>query len=188
MNEQRVLEIFKETGVLHEGHFMLTSGRHSDKYMQCARLFQRADLAQELCEDLAKKLPEADVVIGPAVGAIQMAYEVSRHKNCRNIFAERENGKFTLRRSFTIEPGERVVVVEDAVTTGGSVMEVIGLVREHGGILAGVGCIVDRSGGKVDFGVPFSSVLSLDIVSWEQDDCPLCKNGVSITKPGSRNR
>lgn len=187
MTQEKALEIFKETGVLLEGHFRLTSGRHSDRYMQCAKVFQYARHAEELCAALAGQFDRVDVVIGPAVGAIQMAYEVSRHiEGSRNIFAEREDGKFTLRRGFEIKPGERVLVVEDNITTGGSVIEVIELVRSLGGDIIGVGSLVDRSGGKADFGVPFNPVVRVDIPSWEAENCPLCALDIPCVKPGSR--
>ena len=185
--QQRAMEIFTETGVLLEGHFLLTSGRHSDRYMQCARVFQYADKAGELCAALAAQFNGIDVVIGPAVGAVQMAYEVSRHLGCRNLFTERDtDGKMVLRRGFALTPGERVLVVEDTVTTGGTVREVIEYVESLGGVVAGVGSIVDRSGGKVDFGVPFKAVATVDVTSWEAADCPLCKAGSVAVKPGSR--
>ncbi len=189
MTKERVMEILKEAGVLLEGHFLLTSGRHSDKYLQCAKIFQDTKYSEELCAALAEKYKDAGVelVIGPAIGAIQMSYEVSRHLGVKNIFAEREDGKMTLRRSFEITEGQRVLVVEDVVTTGGSVREVIDIVREHGGEVVGVGVVVDRTGGKIDFGVPLESVISLDVVSYEPDECPLCKENKPLVKPGSRN-
>ncbi|MBE7010230.1 MAG: orotate phosphoribosyltransferase [Ruminococcaceae bacterium] len=189
MTKERVLEILKEAGVLQEGHFLLTSGRHSEKYLQCAKIFQYTKYSEELCAALAEKYKDAGVelVIGPAIGAIQMSYEVSRHLGVKNIFAERENGEMTLRRNFEITPGQRVLVVEDVVTTGGSVREVIDIVKKHGGEVVGVGVVVDRTGGKIDFGVPLESVISLDVVSYEPDDCPLCREGKPLVKPGSRN-
>jgi orotate phosphoribosyltransferase len=125
-------------------------------------------------------------VAGPALGGIIMAYEIARALGVRNIFAERENGIMTFRRGFAVSPGERVLVVEDVVTTGGSAKEVAVLVREAGGLVAGVGAIVDRSGGTADFGAPFHPLLSVDAASWPADDCPLCREGVPIIKPGSR--
>ncbi len=189
MNQDQALNIFREAGVLLEGHFKLTSGRHSNKYMQCAKVFQKTTYAEPLCKSLAEQFEgvEIDAVIGPAIGAIQMAYEVSRHIGCRNIFAEREEGVFALRRGFSISQGERLLVVEDAVTTGGSVKEVIELVKKLGGVVVGVGALVDRSGGKADFGTAFKSVVRVDIESWEADACPLCKDGIPCVKPGSRN-
>ena len=182
------MEVLKEAGVLQEGHFLLTSGRHSDKYMQCAKIFQHAKYSEELCAALAEKFQDkgVELVIGPAIGAIQMSYEVSRHLGVKNIFAERENGEMTLRRGFTIEPGQKVLVVEDVVTTGGSVREVIDIVRKHGGEVVGLGVVVDRTGGKIDFGVPLESVISMEVISYEADECPLCKEGLPLVKPGSR--
>lgn len=187
MTKEEILTIFRETGVMLEGHFLLTSGRHSDKYMQCARLFQYPDIAEKFARELAGKFENVDLVAGPALGGIIIAYEVSRHLNVQNVFAERENGHMTLRRGFELPRGARVLVVEDVVTTGGSVKEVMALVRSLGGEIAGVGSVVDRSDGKVDFGVPFNAVLSMEVVSWEADDCPLCREGWPLVKPGSRN-
>jgi orotate phosphoribosyltransferase len=187
MTREEILTIFRETGVMLEGHFLLTSGRHSDKYMQCARLFQYPDIAEKFAKELAGKFSGVDLVAGPALGGIIIAYEVSRHLNVRNVFAERDNGQMTLRRGFEIPKGARVLVVEDVVTTGGSVREVMELVRSLGGEVAGVGSIVDRSDGKVDFGVPFAAVLSMEVVSWVPDQCPLCHDGWPLVKPGSRN-
>ena len=189
ITKDRVLEILKEADVLQEGHCLLTSGRHSDKYLQCAKIFQYTKYSEELCAALAEKFADkgVELVIGPAIGAIQMSYEVSRHLGVKNIFAERENGAMTLRRNFTIEPGQKVLVVEDVVTTGGSVREVMDIVRSHGGEVVGLGVIVDRTGGKIDFGVPLESVISMEVLSYEATDCPLCKQGLPLVKPGSRN-
>lgn len=187
MTREEILQIFRETGVMLEGHFLLTSGRHSDKYMQCARLFQYPDVAEKFAKELAGKFSGVDLVAGPAIGGIILAYEVSRQMGVRNVFAERDNGIMTLRRGFEIPQGARVLVVEDVVTTGGSVREVMGLVRQLGGEIAGVGSIVDRSDGKVDFGVPFEAVLPMEVVSWEADKCPLCRERWPLVKPGSRN-
>lgn len=189
MTRERVMEILKEAGVLLNGHFLLTSGRHSDKYLQCAKIFQNAKYSEELCGSLAELYKDSniDVVIGPAIGAILISYEVARQLGVPNIFAERDaDGKMALRRSFTIEEGQRVLVVEDVVTTGGSVREVIDLVKENGGIVAGVGSIIDRTAGKVDFGVPYKAVLPIEVESFEADECPLCKQGLPVVKPGSR--
>jgi orotate phosphoribosyltransferase len=185
---ERVLEILKDVGALLEGHFLLTSGRHSEKYLQCAKIFQYAKYAEELCADLAARFAEfgAEVVVGPAVGAIQMSYEVSRTLGVKNLFAERENGEMTLRRGFSIEKGQKVLVVEDVTTTGGTVREILDLVRRHGGEPVGVGLVVDRSGGKIDFGVPIKSVISLEVESFAPESCPVCKTGKPLVKPGSR--
>lgn len=188
MTNQEITEMLKEAGVLLEGHFLLTSGRHSDKYMQCAKIFQDAKYSVPLCAELVEKYKNdgIEVVIGPAIGAIQMAYEVGKQLGVKNIFAERVDGKMTLRRGFTIEKGQKVLVVEDVVTTGGSVREVVELVKENGGIVAGIGSIVDRTGGKIDFGVPYKSAFSMDITSYEADECPICNSGLPLVKPGSR--
>jgi len=190
LSNERVTEILKEAGVLLEGHFLLTSGRHSNRYLQCAKIFRNTKYSEELCSALAELYKDYDIqlVIGPAMGAVQMAYEVSRHLKTENFFTERdENGAMALRRGFSIEPGCRVLVVEDVVTTGGSVREVIELVKKAGGVVAGVGSIVDRTGGAIDFGVPFKAVYSAEVISWEADNCPLCKEGnAELIKPGSR--
>lgn len=190
LTNERITEILKEAGVLLEGHFLLTSGRHSNRYLQCAKIFRNTKYSEELCAALAEKYKDDNVelVIGPAMGAVQMAYEVSRNFGCENFFTERdENGKMQLRRGFSINPGQRVLIVEDVVTTGGSVREVIELVKNNGGNIVGVGSIVDRTDGKIDFGVPFRAVYSADVQSWESDECPLCKEGkFELVKPGSR--
>lgn len=192
ITRERVTEILKEAGVLMEGHFLLTSGKHSNKYLQCAKIFRNTKYSEELCAALAEQYKDDNVelVIGPAMGAVQMSYEVSRHLNVENFFTERdENGDMQLRRGFTISEGQRVLVVEDVVTTGGSVKEVIKLVTELGGKVIGVGSIVDRSAGKVDFGVPFKSVYPVEVEAYEAEDCPLCKEGkLPLVKPGSRKK
>ncbi len=190
LTQEQILTIMKEAGVLLEGHFRLTSGRHSNKYLQCARIFRNTRYSEALCGDLAEKFSDkgVELVIGPALGAVQMAYEVSRSLGCENFFAERENGVMTLRRGFQIRPGQKVLVVEDVITTGGSVREVLELVKQAGGEAVGVGCIVDRTGGKVEFGVPLSAVISMEVESWEADQCPLCAAGMGEPyKPGSRS-
>ena len=189
MTKEEIISMLKEANVLLEGHFLLTSGRHSDKYMQCAKIFQDAKYSVPLCAELVKQYKDdnVEVVIGPAIGAIQMSYEVGKQLGVRNIFAERDgDGKMTLRRGFTIEKGQRVLIVEDVVTTGGSVREVIDLVKECGGDIVGVGSIVDRTGGKIDFGVTYKSAFAMDITSYEADECPICKTGAPLVKPGSR--
>ncbi|HZK25146.1 MAG TPA: orotate phosphoribosyltransferase [Oscillospiraceae bacterium] len=189
ISKERVLDVLQKTGVLLEGHFLLTSGRHSDRYLQCARVFQYPDYAEEFCQALAAMFKEeqVDVCIGPALGGVVIAYETARACKTRGIFAERDQaGLMTLRRGFSIEAGERVLVLEDVVTTGGSVREVIALIRELGGNVVGVASIVDRSNGKVDFGVPYQALIRLDVASYDAEDCPLCKQGTPAVKPGSR--
>ncbi len=189
MTREEKINLLEEAHVLQTGHFRLTSGRHSDKYMQCARVFEDAKYSEAICADIAEAFKDKNVelVVGPAVGGIIISYEVSRQLGVRNIFAERENGVMTLRRGFGIEPGTRVLVVEDTITTGGSVKEVIALVKEKGGEVIGVGSVVDRSNGTVDFGVPLHAAVSMEVVSYEEADCPLCKQGLPIVKPGSRS-
>lgn len=188
LTKEEVLKILKDKEAMLEGHFLLTSGRHSDRYMQCAKLFQYPDVSELICKQLAEKFADnqIDLVVGPAIGGIIIAYEMARQLGVKNIFAERENGRMTLRRGFVVEKGQRVLVCEDVVTTGGSVREVIELVQAQGAEVVGVGSVVDRSNGKVDFGVPFQAVLSMEVVSYEPDHCPICATGMPCVKPGSR--
>ncbi len=189
LTNEQILDVFKKTeGILH-GHFLLTSGRHSDTYMQCAKLFVHPEESAYLCGALSEQLKEfkADAVVSPAVGGIIMGYEVARQLGVKNFFAEREGGGMTLRRGFALEKGMRVIVVEDVVTTGGSVKEVIELCRAAGAEVTAVASVVDRSGGKVDFGVPYRALLSMEVKSYEADECPLCREGkIPVVKPGSR--
>ena len=188
MKEQELVELFKERGALLEGHFRLTSGLHSNRYVQCARVLMYPDLAEKLGQRIADKFRDLDpdLVVGPAIGGIVIAQEVWRALGVRAIFSEREEGKMTLRRGFEIEKGERVLVVEDVVTTGGSTKEVINMVEGYGGVVVGVGSLVDRHSGELDFGVPFHPLLKLDIETYAPDDCPLCREGIPVVKPGSR--
>ena len=190
MKIEEIMQIFSQTGALMEGHFILTSGRHSNRYMQCARVLQYPDHTETLARIIAGHYRDEhiDVVVAPAVGGILVAYEVARQLGVKAIFCERQEGRMMLRRGFTIEPGQRVLVVEDVITTGGSVQEVIDVVREWQGDVVGVGVLVDRSGGKVDFGIRTEAVLTLDIESFPADDCPLCREGkLPAVKPGSRS-
>ena len=160
-----IINIFKEKEVLLSGHFLLTSGRHAANYMQCAKLLQYPDIAGKLCSQLAGYFADSgvSVVAGPATGAIIIAYEVARALGVRSIFTERENGIMSLRRGFNVSADDKVLVVEDVITTGGSVREVIDLMREKGASVVGAGVWVDRSAGKIDFGVPLRSLISLEI-------------------------
>jgi len=182
------MAILEQTGVLKRGHFLLTSGLHSDQYLQCALLLQYPWHAEKVCRALAAPFfgQSIDVVIGPAIGGIVVAYETARALGARYMHAEREAGVMTLRRGYRLQPGERVLVVEDVVTTGGSVKEVIRLVQEAGSQLVGVASIVDRSGGQVDFGVPFHPFIRLNVATYDPHDCPLCRQGLPVEKPGSR--
>ena len=187
MTRDEVLSILKQADVLLEGHFVLASGKHSEKYMQCAKIFRNTKYAAPLCAELAAKFADdkIDVVVGPAMGAVQMAYEVSRHLGCENFFTERdENGDMQLRRGFTITKGMRVLLVEDVITTGGTVMKVGDMITDMGGVVVGLGSIVDRLGGK-QLPIRYESVIKVDIQAYEPSDCPACKQGIPIVKPGS---
>lgn len=187
MNSEQVMELFRRTGVLLEGHFKLTSGRHSPMFLQCSQVMQYPHEAEPLAAALAERVKglRVDAVIGPAMGGIVLSYEIGRQLGTKAIFAERQDGTMTLRRGFSIKPGHRYLVVEDAVSTGGSVREVMDVVCEHGAEVAGVGVLVDRSAGKVDFGVPTLAMLTLEVPSYPPDDCPLCRQGVPLTLPKS---
>ncbi|TYP52485.1 orotate phosphoribosyltransferase [Thermosediminibacter litoriperuensis] len=189
MTQEQIRKLFTETGVLQTGHFILTSGRHSSKYLQCARLLQYPTAAEKACRELAQNFKDMEVqtVIGPALGGIIVSYEVARALDARALFAERENGRMVLRRGFALKPGERVLVVEDVVTTGGSVKEVSEFVKSCGAEVLAVGALVDRSGGKVDFGVPSRYLLNLEVESYLPEECPLCAQGIPAEKPGSRS-
>ncbi len=184
----RVLEIFEKTGVLLEGHFLLTSGRHSKQYLQCAQVLQYPEYTEELCSLLIEPYKDKgiELVVGPAMGGIIIAYEAARNLGCRTVFAERENGKMALRRGFEVSKGEKILIVEDVITTGGSVKEVIDLTVKEGAEVVGVSSFVDRSEGKADLGKPFTSLISFNIETYSPQNCPLCEKGVPAVKPGSR--
>jgi orotate phosphoribosyltransferase len=187
MNE--VVELFRKTGALLNGHFILRSGLHSRQFFQCALLLQDATVAAYVCGLLAEKLQgyAAATVISPAVGGIIVGQEVARHLRKRHIFAEKDgSGGLVLRRGFTIAAGEKFLVAEDVVTRGGRVQETIHIVREHGGVVAAIGAIVDRSGGSLpDFGCPFISLLSMNIETFEADKLPPDLVQIPAVKPGS---
>lgn len=184
----QIYNLFIESEALLEGHFRLTSGRHSDRYVQCARVLMEPKYTEALCSHLAESFREdkVDLVVGPAMGGIVISYEMARQLGVPSLFTERVDGKMTLRRNFMIQPGQRVLVVEDVVTTGGSVKEVVDIVETAGGVVVGIALLVDRSNGKVDLGHRIEACLSMDVQSWEEEDCPLCKAGKPVVKPGSR--
>lgn len=186
--KDQILQIFKETNALLEGHFVLTSGLHSPHYFQCAKVLQYPKYLHLLAGDIAKhyEYSEVEVVVSPAVGGIVVGTEVGRVLGVRTIFAERENGAMKLRRGFGLQKGERVLVVEDVVTTGGSVDEVCRLVTEADAKLVGIGCIVDRSNGKAKFDAKFYSVMEMDVQTYPADAIPASLAAVPISKPGSR--
>jgi len=190
MNQEEIMNKFEKTGAILKGHFKLTSGVHSDSYIQCAQVMQYPDFIHNLCSELGKKFKgeNIDVIVGPAMGAIIMSHVMAMVLGpwVRAIFTERENGKMTLRRSFEIKKGEKVLVVEDVTTTGSSARKVIDIVKSRQAEVVGVGALIDRSGGKVDFGIRYEKLLTIKMNTYEPDNCPLCKKGIPITKPGSR--
>ncbi|MBI4278712.1 MAG: orotate phosphoribosyltransferase [Armatimonadetes bacterium] len=189
MTPDEALALFQRTGVAQEGHFLLASGMHSGRYLQCAQLLQYPDLAALACGVLAARFRDAavEVVVGAALGGIIVAHEVGRALGTRAIFAERVEGAMTLRRGFAIRPGERVLVVEDVLTTGGSAREVVRLAQGAGGAVMGVAALVDRSGGRADVGgVPVEALLTLQVETYPPDACPLCRQGMPLTKPGTK--
>ena len=187
MTEAEVKEIFVAAGAIMEGHFLLTSGLHSPMYVEKFNVLQHPESTEKLCKALAEqfKNDKIQTVVGPMTGGILLAHEVGKALGTRAIFTERENGRMTFRRGFALEKGERVLIVEDIVTTGGSVKEVIDVVRENGGVPVAVGMLVDRSGGKVNFGdVPYYALLHLDVTTYDPKHCPLCEKGTPMTKRG----
>ncbi|MEI6072164.1 MAG: orotate phosphoribosyltransferase [Verrucomicrobiae bacterium] len=188
MNE--VLDLFRQTGALLQGHFILRSGLHSREFFQCALLLQDAAIAARVCGWLADKLGkfEASNVISPAVGGIIVGQEVARHLGKRHIFAEKDGaGGLVIRRGFAIRPGEKFLVAEDVVTRGGRVQETIQIVRDHGGIVSAAGSIVDRSGGSLpDFGCPFVSLVRMNVETFDPANIPADLQGIPAIKPGSK--
>ena len=183
-----VLDIFKKTGALMEGHFILTSGMHSNTYFQCAKVFQYPWYGEKLCKDIANNFKDEkiDVVVSPAVGGIVVGQEIARLLGVRSLFTERVEGKMTLRRGFAISKEERILVSEDVTTTGGSVKEVIDVIENGGGKVICVTAVVDRSGGKAQFGVPYFSLFQMEVKNYSPEECPMCKEGGLPVKPGSR--
>jgi orotate phosphoribosyltransferase len=187
-----IRDIFVRSGALLDGHFLLTSGNHSNQYFQCAKVLQYPEYAEKLCAVIAERFrnESIDVVVAPAIGGIVVGQEVARQLGVRSIFTERKSDAMLLRRGFSIQSGERVLVCEDVVTTGGSVFEVIDIVGQYGGVLAGAGCIVDRSGGTVRFPVadPAHQIAcyTTKAVTYPPDECPMCAEGSAPVKPGSR--
>ncbi|HSW49823.1 MAG TPA: orotate phosphoribosyltransferase [Bryobacteraceae bacterium] len=191
--ETAVLELFKQTGAYLNGHFQLTSGLHSPEYLQCALVLQHAALAERLGRELAGRVreiigaAEVDVVASPAIGGLIIGHEAARALGARFVFGERaSDGRMTLRRGFTAGPGAPTVVIEDVVTTGGSTREVVDLLAASGARVLAAGSIVDRSGGQAAVGVPRVALLTLQVVAYPPDECPLCRQGLPVAKPGSR--
>jgi orotate phosphoribosyltransferase len=194
LQADETLKLFDETGAYLRGHFRLTSGLHSPEYLQCALVLQHPRHAERLGQALAARAREilapgqtVDVVASPAVGGLIIGHEAARALCARFVFAERDaQGKMTLRRGFSIKPGETAVVVEDVVTTGGSTREVVEVLQSAGANVLAAGSIIDRSGGRADVSVPRVALVTLQVVAYQPDDCPLCRDGIPVMKPGSR--
>ena len=190
MNAEQVIDQFRATGALLEGHFQLSSGLHSTVYLQCALVLQFPERAEAFGRAIAEKFQGQGIalVASPAIGGIVIGHEVARALGARFVWTEREAGQMTLRRGFTIAPGEKTLIVEDVITTGGSTRDTIEAVRRAGADVVGAASIIDRSGGSADVGVPLSSLASLRVLSVEAADCDACKLGEPVVKPGSRTQ
>lgn len=184
-----VKELLIKAGGLLNGHFCLTSGLHSDTYFQCAKLYQYPSVVEELAKRLAQKLSviEFDTIVAPAIGAVIFGYEVSRQAGKRNLFVERKDGLMQLRRGYNLDKGERVVIIEDVITTARTIFETKEALKEFGCEIAGVGCIVDRTQGKLKDEFEIYSLLQSSPKTFEPDNCPMCKEGLELVKPGSRS-
>jgi len=191
MNEKEIFDKFIEAKALLEGHFVLSSGLHSAKYIQCARVMMFPEIANQLCGQLAniisQRFETIDMVVSPAMGGVIVGYEVARQLKCPAVFFERVDGNFTLRRGFEIEKGQRCLMVEDIVTTGLSSRECISAINQNGGEVIGAACLIDRSGGTADVGVDLVSLAKMQIETFEDSEIPDWLNALPITKPGSRN-
>ena len=189
MKREEILKVLEQVGAVRTGHFELSSGRHSATYIQCALVLEHPRHAEQLGRALADLFKEHSVacVVSPALGGILVGYEVARALGVRSLFVERDrSGQMALRRGFELKPGERVLVIEDVWTTGGSTRETIGVVEEEGGLVVAAGALIDRSGGRLELNVPARALLEMDVPSFEPDDCPLCHAGGMPTRPGSR--
>jgi orotate phosphoribosyltransferase len=188
-NSRRLEKDLIKTGALLKGHFVLSSGKHSPAYVQCAKLLQYPDLCEKYAKILAGFYENSGItsVLGPALGGVVLGYEIARQAKARSIFTERDDGGvMLLRRGFEIEPGEEILVSEDVITTGKSTSEVIEVIYSHGGVIGGVCCLINRSGGGFDPGVPVKSLITMELDLYEPADCPLCRENVPSIKPGSR--
>ena len=180
------LELLEKTEGVLRGHFCLTSGLHSDIYFQCAKLYQYPEYTEKIAKYIVESLKgvEFDTIVSPAIGAVIIGYEVAKQAGKRNLFVERNNGTMQLRRGYTLKKGERVVIIEDVITTARTINETIEAIKEFEPDIVAVGCIVDRTCGKT--GLNIKSVLQIEPVTYEPENCPLCKAGIPIVKPGSR--
>jgi len=188
MTRDELLDLYRTSGALLEGHFRLTSGLHSPGYLQCALVLQHPRHAEALGRAIADRVRDLrpTVVLSPALGGVVIGQEVGRALGVRAIFAERQDGKLSLRRGFTLDAGDRVLVVEDVMTTGGSTRETMDVAKAAGGQVVGAASIVDRSGCTIRFDVPFTSLLDIALPTYDPEKCPLCKEGLPVVKPGSR--
>ena len=188
MTQEEILQIFKDAGALLEGHFILSSGLHSPHYIEKFRVLEQPKFTEILCKEIAARFinEKITVVAGPMTGGIILAYETGKQLGAKAIFTERVDGKMKFRRGFIISPRDRVLIVEDVITTGRSVKEVLEEVKATGAHVVGIGCLVDRSNGKISFEVPVKALLTLDVTSYSPDICPLCKSGSTAVKPGSK--
>lgn len=191
MTEQEVLQILEDTGAYQKGHFKLSSGLHSGVYVQCSQLLMHPELAEKICAEIAKIWQDEaiDLVVGPAIGGILVAYELGRALKVPTIFAERQEGEMTLRRGFDahVHEGVRCLVTEDVLTTGGSAQEVVEVLQKAGAEVVAATSIIDRTAGNtVKLKVPYQSLIKLEVSTYEPDTCPLCQDGIPIMKPGSR--
>jgi orotate phosphoribosyltransferase len=190
MTEKEILRIFRDSNALLEGHFVLTSGLHSPHYVEKFRVLEHPEYTEMLCKELAEKFRDDNitVVVGPMTGGIILAHEVGKQLGTKAIFTERVDGKMQFRRGFTLSPNDRVLIVEDIITTGGSVLEVIEEVKRFNPTIIGIGCLVDRSNGKAKFDYPFKPLVKMDVVAFKPDEVPDWLQKIPITKPGSTNK
>jgi len=188
MTEDKILTLMDELGALHSGHFLLSSGLHSDRYFQCARLLQFPELARELGAAMGGFFDDTahDLVVSPAMGGILIGHEVARALGRRFLFTERKEGQMMIRRGFSLEKGEKVIIAEDVVTRGTSLLEVIAVLEEAGGQVVGLTSIIDRTGGDAGLPMPLHALARVQVQTWKADDCPLCASGQELVKPGSR--
>lgn len=188
MENAMVLDILRECGSLLDGHFLLTSGKHSDRYCQCAKLLQYPDKAEKVVALVAKQVESLGmtVIVGPAMGGVVVAYELARQLGIRGIFTERVDGDMALRRGFTLDGNDRVLIAEDVVTTGKSTMETVAVIESFGAKVIGLCCLVDRRAPGVSLPLPLYPATTLDVRTFEKENCPLCAKGISAEKPGSR--
>lgn len=189
MTSEQIEKIFLDAGALLTGHFLLSSGLHSDKYLEKFRIFERPDLHEKIITALLAKFDTSQVetVIGPALGGVIMASEAGRQLGVRAVYSEKEGSKLTLRRGFRLEKGEKVIIVDDIVTTGGSLKETVAIAEDAGAEIIGIGVLADRSGGKVTLGnYNYQALMNVDLKVYEPDSCPLCSSKIELVKPGSR--